>query len=117
MALLRQRVFQIVAGYEDANDALRLRHDPMLQIVADRKSGSPLGSQPTLTRWENWIDGRDLVRLNEQLREDFIRVCGDQVRQRGEILLDVDSTDDPTHGQQQFSFFNAPMASTCITRC
>lgn len=106
LALLRQRVFQIVAGYEDANDASRLRHDPMLQIVADRKLGSPLGSQPTLTRWENWIDGRDLVRLNEQLREDFIRVCGDQVRQRGEILLDVDSTDDPTHGQQQFSFFN-----------
>jgi hypothetical protein len=106
LTLLRQRVFQIVAGYEDANDASRLRHDPMLQIVADQKLGSPLGSQPTLTRWENWIGGRDLVRLNQQLREDFIRVCGDQVRQRGEILLDVDSTDDPTHGQQQFSFFN-----------
>lgn len=106
VALLRQRVFQIVAGYEDANDASRLRHDPMLQIIADQKLGNPLGSQPTLTRWENWIGGRDLVRLNQQLREDFIRVCGDQVRQRGEILLDVDSTDDPTHGQQQFSFFN-----------
>src|SRR5229473_8525912 len=36
----------------------------------------------------------------------FIRLCGDQVCQRGEILLDIDSTDDPTHGQQQLSFFN-----------
>ena len=40
------------------------------------------------------------------LCEQFIRLCGDQVRQRGEILLDLDSTDDPTHGQQQLSFFN-----------
>lgn len=106
LALLRQRLFQIVAGYEDANDASRLRHDPMLQILADQKLGSPLGSQPTLTRWENWIGGRDLVRLNERLCQDFIRLCGDQVLKRGEILLDLDSTDDPTHGQQQFSFFN-----------
>ena len=49
---------------------------------------------------------RDLVRLNQTLLEQFIRLCGQQVRQRGEILLDIDSTDDPTHGQQQLSFFN-----------
>jgi hypothetical protein len=53
LALLRQRIYQIVGGYEDANDADRLRHDPMLQIVADRKLGDALGSQPTLSRWEN----------------------------------------------------------------
>jgi hypothetical protein len=47
LALLRQRIYQIVAGYEDANDADRLRHDPMLQIVADHKLGDALGSQPT----------------------------------------------------------------------
>ncbi|PYX11974.1 MAG: hypothetical protein DMG84_22795 [Acidobacteria bacterium] len=49
---------------------------------------------------------RDLVRCNDRLCEQFIRLCGDQVCQRGEILLDIDSTDDPTHGQQQLSFFN-----------
>ena len=49
-ALLRQRIYQVVAGYEDANDADRLRHDPMLQIVADQKLGDALGSQPTLSR-------------------------------------------------------------------
>src|SRR3989449_11486845 len=104
--LLRQRLYQIVAGYEDANDADRLRHDPLLQIVADQKLGDPLGSQPTLSRWENAPSGRDLVHLNDTLCEQFIRLCGDQVRERGEILLDLDSTDDPTHGQQQLSFFN-----------
>ena len=106
LALLRQRVYQIVAGYEDANDADRLRHDPALQIVADQELGKPLGSQPTLSRWENSPSTRSLVHLNDALLDHFIRLCGRQVRQRGEILLDIDSTDDPTHGQQQFSFFN-----------
>src|SRR2546425_5480341 len=106
LALLRQRIYQIVAGYEDANDADRLRHDPMLQIVADQKLGDALGSQPTLSRWENAPSARDLVHTNDLLCQQFIRVCGDQVRQRGEILLDIDSTDDPTHGQQRLSFFN-----------
>jgi hypothetical protein len=104
--LLRQRIYQIVAGYEDANDAQRLRHDPLLQIIADQKLGEVLGSQPTLSRWENSPSGRNLVRLNDLLLEQFIGLCGKQVRQRGEILLDIDSTDDPTHGQQQLSFFN-----------
>src|SRR5271169_2724847 len=106
LALLRQRIYQIVAGYEDANDADRLRHDPTSQIVADQKLGEALGSQPTLSRWENAPSARDLVRLNDALLDQFIRLCGKQVRQRGEILLDIDSTDDPTHGQQQLSFFN-----------
>lgn len=61
LALLRQRIYQIVAGYEDANGADRLRHDPMLQIVADQKLGDALGSQPTLSRWENAPSVRDLV--------------------------------------------------------
>jgi hypothetical protein len=106
LALLRQRIYQIVAGYEDANDADRLRHDPLLQIIADQKLGEALGSQPTLSRWENAPSGRDLVRLNDALLKQFIRLCGKQVRKRGEILLDIDSTDDPTHGRQQLSFFN-----------
>lgn len=106
LELLRQRIYQIVAGYEDANDADRLRHDPTLQIVADQKLGEALGSQPTLSRWENTPSARDLVQLNDALVDQFIGLCGEQVRQRGEILLDIDSTDDPTHGQQQLSIFN-----------
>ena len=83
-----------------------VRHDPMLQVVADQKLGVALGSQPTLSRWENVPSGRDRMRLNDLWCKHFIRRCGDQVLKRGEILLNLDSTDDPTHGQQQLSFFN-----------
>jgi DDE family transposase len=106
MSLFRQRLYQIIAGYEDANDADRLRHDPAFQILADQPLGTPLGSQPTLSRWENSPAPRDLLHLQDALLDWFVKICGEQVRKRGEILLDVDSTDDPTHGQQQLSFFN-----------
>ena len=52
LGLLRQRIYQIVAGYEDANDASRLRHDPLVQWSPTRSWETP-GSQPTLSRWEN----------------------------------------------------------------
>jgi hypothetical protein len=106
LSLLRQRLYQIIAGYEDANDADRLRHDPAFQILADQPLGAPLGSQPTLSRWENSPSPRDLLRLQDALIDWFVKICGEQVRKRGEILLDIDSTDDPTYGQQQLSFFN-----------
>ena len=106
LSLFRQRLYQIIAGYEDANDADRLRHDPAFQILADQPLGEPLGSQPTLSRWENSPSPRELLKLQDALLDWFVKICGEQVRKRGEILLDVDSTDDPTHGQQQLSFFN-----------
>jgi len=106
LSLFRQRLYQIIAGYEDVNDADRLRHDPVFQILADQPLGESLGSQPTLSRWENSPSPRDLVKLQDALLDWFVKICGKQVRKRGEILLDVDSTDDPTHGQQQLSFFH-----------
>ena len=106
LSLFRQRLYQIIAGYEDTNDADRLRHDAAFQILADQPLGELLGSQPTLSRWENSPAPRDLLRLQDALLDWFLKICGKQVRKRGEILLDVDSTDDPTHGQQQLSFFN-----------
>jgi hypothetical protein len=106
LSLFRQRLYQIIAGYEDANDADRLRHDPAFQILADQPLGEPLGSQPTLSRWENAPSPRDLLKLQDALLDWFVKICGEQVRKRGEILLDIDSTDDPTYGQQQLSFFH-----------
>ena len=106
LSLFRQRLYQIIAGYEDANDADRLRYDPAFQILADQPLGEPLGSQPTLSRWENAPSPRELLKLQDALLDWFVQICGKQVRKRGEILLDVDSTDDPTYGQQQLSFFN-----------
>src|SRR2546421_3322864 len=93
LSLLRQRLYQIVAGYEDANDADRLRHDPAFQLLADQPLGQPLSSQPTLSRWENTPSARELIGAHDGGLNAFVRLCGKQVRQRGEILLDVDSTD------------------------
>ena len=60
--LLRQRLYQIAAGYEDANDADRLRHDPTFQVVA-ADGRTALGSQPTLSRLENTIEWPTIQRL------------------------------------------------------
>src|SRR5271167_5184634 len=65
LSLFRQRLYQIIAGYEDANDADRLRHDPAFQILADQPLGEPLGSQPTLSRWENAPSPRELLKLQD----------------------------------------------------
>ena len=105
-ALFTQRLYQIVAGYEDANDAALLRHDPIFQLLAEAAPGQLLGSQPTLSRWENAFTGRDWVRLNRSLLESFAALCAARIQQAGEIVLDVDSTADPTYGQQEFSFYN-----------
>ena len=112
LALLRLRLYGIIAGYEDANDAQRLCLDPVFQMLADSPLDHRLGSQPTLSRWENSITAREVVQLNDQLLDWFVRLCGRQVRRRGEILLDIDSTEDPTHGQQQLSLFNGHFRQT-----
>jgi hypothetical protein len=112
LELLRYRLYSIVAGYEDCNDAQLLRHDPIFQMIADRELQQPLGSQPTLSRWENSVRGRELVRLNTFLLDSFLSLYRAQVKRQGEILLDLDSTDDPTYGQQQLSMFNGHYGQT-----
>jgi hypothetical protein len=102
LTLLRQRVFQVVAGYEDANDATFLRNDPAMQAVAGRV-GESLASQPTHSRLENAVDWESVRLLESEGTEWFCR----HGRTEGEIVLDMDSTEDRTHGQQAFSFFNA----------
>jgi hypothetical protein len=103
--LLRQRIYQIAAGYEDANDATFLRHDPTLRAVASRR-GEPLASQPTLSRLENAAPWESIRLFERQGLEWF---CGHGAKRKAgeEIILDIDSTADPTHGEQQLSFFNA----------
>lgn len=105
LTLLRQRVYQIAAGYEDANDATYLRHDPTLQSVAQRL-GTPLASQPTLSRLENAISWATVRRLGRVLCRWFTDHAVSRQDPPAELVLDVDSTDDPTHGQQHLSFFN-----------
>ena len=101
----RQRVFQIALGYEDANDAGRLRHDPLLKVACERTPRDPVGlsSQPTLSRFENAVSARALGRALRHFEAAYVQAL--PVDQQV-VILDIDSTCDPTHGQQQLSFFH-----------
>ena len=105
--LVRQRVFQIACGYEDQNDADTLRTDPLLKLVCGQlpATGQDLASQPTLSRLENALDRRACYRLAVGLGELYLRE-----RERDgtptHLILDVDGTDDPTHGQQEGSAYH-----------
>lgn len=102
VALVRQRVFQIACGYEDQNDADTLRRDPLLKLVCGRRpeSDADLASQPTLSRLENAVDAVACARLAHALLAVYLR-AREQVGAPTHLLLDIDSTDDPTHGQQE----------------
>jgi hypothetical protein len=105
--LVRQRIYQIAAGYEDCNDADRLRTDPLLKAACGRHpdDDADLASQPTFSRFENVRRSVEVFDLNEALLGHYVdRRKGRPAPRR--IILDLDSTDDPTHGQQEFSFFH-----------
>ena len=104
--MVRQRLFQILAGYEDCNDADELRADPMLMSVCERlpESDPELASQPTLSRLENRVSRKDLMRIGHWMLESWARRL--RKRRPKRVVLDLDSTDDPTNGQQQLSFYH-----------
>jgi len=99
---LRQRVYQICQGYEDCNDADLLRHDPVLQL-ASGSGEHALSSQPTLSRFENGVTGREVNRLWRCFEQQYVDGLDPS---SSCIVLDIDGTDDPTHGAQQLSFFH-----------
>ncbi len=105
--LVRQRIYQIAAGYEDQDDADTLRTDPLLKLVCGRlpETDPDLASQPTFARWENGFSARDCDRLAEALGAVYLRE-----RERdgipARIVLDLDSTDAPTHGEQEGSAYH-----------
>lgn len=103
--LVSQRVYQMVGGYEDANDSNYLRHDPFYKIACDRlplAAQEHLASQPTMTRWENHVSKREVGRMRSQMVDGFIaQYC----QAPDAIVLDIDGWDEPTHGSQQLSCF------------
>ncbi len=115
--LLRQRVYGLASGYADANDAARLAHDPVFKLLLDRAplDGPELSSQPTLSRFENSIGPRENYRLGLALADSVINRHRKRLRGRKVkcVTIDLDTTDDPTHGQQEFTFFNAHYDSYC----
>lgn len=115
--LLMQRVMAIACGYEDANDAARLASDPVHKLLLGRdpkKKEDDLASQPTLSRFENSVDRKELFCLLEALAEVVIERHRKRLHGRARrITIDLDPTDDPTHGQQQLSFFNGHYDTYC----
>jgi hypothetical protein len=114
--LLAQRVFSIACGYPDANDSARLGSDPIHKMLLDRDpiTGLDLASQPTLSRFENSVDRKQLYRMGEALAGSVIERHAKRLRGHARLVtIDLDPTDDPTHGAQQMSFFNGHYDSWC----
>lgn len=103
--MLTQRIAQICCGYEDADDCDVLRDDPLFKLTAGRfPEEDPLASQPTMSRLENRVSVKELLRMGYALVDQFI-ASFDQTPQA--IVLDLDPSADHVHGSQQMALFNA----------
>jgi hypothetical protein len=116
LEMLRQRVYSIALGYADCNDTARVGSDPALKLACHRlpRSEAALASQPTLSRFENAPSGRELVAVGRRLERLVIERLKRAHPRARRITIDLDPTDDPTHGQQDFSFFNGYYDSWCF---
>jgi hypothetical protein len=133
VALLKQRIFGLCLGYEDLNDHDRLRHDPLLAVLAgvtdplgeDRARpsdrGKALAGKSTLNRLELTPVGAGddsrykkivahMSRIENYFPEAFVR---QQTTPPSRIVLDLDATDDPIHGQQLGRFFHGYYGHYC----
>lgn len=96
--LMKQRVYSIMQGYEDANDVEYLKNDPLFKDILEGE----LASQPTVSRFENSISKVTVFALCRAWVDRYVST----LKGRKRIIIDIDSTDDPTHGNQQLSMFN-----------
>jgi hypothetical protein len=104
VTMVRQRIYGILADYEDQNDHDTLRFDPIFKLIADRlPHDADLSSQPTLSRFENAVSIPDLYRLRDVLVDLFIQSFDRPPRH---LTLDIDAFDDPAHGAQQLIMFH-----------
>ena len=114
--LLAQRIFGLACGYPDANDADRLADDPIHKLLLGRDplDGAPLASQPTLSRFENHVGVHELHAMGCHLAASVIARHRRRLHGRARtITIDLDPTDDPTHGAQQLTFFNGHYDCWC----
>jgi hypothetical protein len=119
LEMVRMRIYGILADYPDQNDHDVLRSDPIFKLICGRSiEEDDLASQPTLSRFENAIGTGCFSRLAEGLVDEFLASFDEPPK---ELTLDIDAFDDPTHGQQQLTFFHGyydqyqylPRAITC----
>jgi Transposase DDE domain group 1 len=117
--MISQRVYGLALGYEDLNDHEQLRSDPLFSVLAGREElEKPLAGKSTLNRLELGDGREDRYKkitfwkqgIDELLVEVFIE---SQERSPEQIVLDVDTTDLPLHGQQEGRFFHGYYDSYC----
>jgi hypothetical protein len=110
--LLKERIYAIAAGYEDCNDLDTLKDDPALRVACGKDIHAPLAlaSQPTLSRFENAVTAKDLLRLGTLLSQTAVSQLPKETKH---VYLDLDATVDPTHGQQELSLFDGHYDTWC----
>lgn len=109
--MVSQRVLQIAAGYEDADDCDTLRNDRMLQLATGRQpEDGALCSQPSMSRLENHVGHKELYELGRLFVSDFISSYKEPPRM---IILDLDDSNSNTYGAQQLSLFNNYYGEYC----
>ena len=107
-----QRVYQIVAGYEDANDCNTLRDDTILKMSVGRlpMTGDALASQSTMTRFENTPRASELYNIAYVFADKFVESYKSEPPV---IIIDCDDTNSDTHGAQQLALFNNYYGEYC----
>jgi hypothetical protein len=104
LEMTRMRIYGIIADYPDQNDHDVLRSDPIFKLICNRSiEADDLASQPTLSRFENAIGTGCFFRLRDVFIDRFIASFEEPP---SHLTLDIDPFDDPTHGQQQLTFFH-----------
>ena len=125
--LVGQRIFGLALGYEDLNDHDALRHDPLFAVLASklkarRTDCAPVAGKSTLNRLERSKEtpslyhkiGHDGGAIEKLLVDLFLE---SHARAPEEIILDLDATDDPLHGEQEGRFFHGYYDCYCYLRC
>ena len=106
--MLTQRVMQIAAGYEDANDCNQLKDDEILKLCANQQRA--LATQPTISRFENKVNTKELYKMAKVFVDQFM---ASYESEPGIIILDPDDTNSFTYGQQELTLFNNYYGDYC----
>jgi Transposase DDE domain group 1 len=114
VGMLRQSVFGRLAGYEDVNDAQHLRHDPAMRWIVGGKAASDAAASPSqMGRFETrWLTAEKNLFALADLSGRWIDLVHARRPPRG-IVLDMDSSVSPTHGEQEMSVWNGYYGCTC----
>jgi len=107
-SMLNQRVMQIAAGYEDANDCNVLKDDEILKLCANQEKA--LATQPTISRFENKVNTKELYNMAKVFVDQFM---ASYESEPGIVILDPDDTNSFTYGQQELTLFNNYYGDYC----